>query len=162
MTDDLQILFPGKEITAKGETITVVPFFFGAFPRAIKLMQPVAQSLQSSGIIKFAQDGTKVNFVMADGWILKLPQIVSEGGEALIELVAFSIGKPRKWFDTLPGDEGIALTKAVLEVNADFFVRKMAPILGLAPETQSPLIGEQSSQDSLTPSTAEEISTVTH
>lgn len=142
MSDDLAVLFPGKEVTAQGETLTVVPFFFGQFPKAIKLMQPVAQALRGSDIMDFSQDGGKVNFKISPDWVLKLPQIMAEGGEALIEMVAFATSKPRKWFDTLPGDEGVNLTKAVLEVNADFFVRKMLPIFG---PVASPAIGGSSS-----------------
>jgi hypothetical protein len=85
-------------------------------------------------------------FSLAADWPLRLPQVMDEAGESLLEFVAFAIGKPRAWFDDLEGDEGIALTKLVFETNGDFFVRRIAPMLGLAVQGEaSPETGEQSS-----------------
>jgi hypothetical protein len=139
MSDESEqgVLFPGREVAAKGETITVLPLFFGQYPPAMKLMRPLATSLSAAKIFKFQpgvdeQGAPTSKFVAADDWLSKLPQIFEEGGEALILFLAFAIGKPRKWFDTLPGDEGFALARAVFEENADFFVRRILPMLQAA------------------------------
>ena len=58
--------------------------------------------------------------------------IIGEGGEDLIELIGLGINKPRAWFDNLQGDDGITLTIAFLEVNIDFFTKKMMPQLSAA------------------------------
>jgi hypothetical protein len=55
--------------------------------------------------------------------------VLEEGGEALMEFFAYAIGVKRDWMDTLPGDEGLVLAKAIFEENADFFVRKILPTL---------------------------------
>jgi hypothetical protein len=49
---------------------------------------------------------------------------------------------PRSFFDTLPADDGLALTKAAFEVNGDFFVKRIAPRLGMAIPMKTPEAGE--------------------
>ncbi len=127
---DLDILAPEpREVTiAGGEVISLSPFFFGQWPKAIRLFRPVTEAVQRAGIAGFSGSG----LTLAPDWALRLPQVIDEAGDALIEFVGFAIGKPRAWFDTLGGDDGIALTKAVFETQADFFVARIAPMLGLA------------------------------
>jgi hypothetical protein len=137
---DLEALLPAREITLKGEVMTVAPFTFGMLPKAVKLMQPLAEALRSANVVGF-HDGI---VSLAPDWPMKVPQIVAEGGEALLDLLAFVIAKPRKWFDTLGMDEGIALTKLALEVNADFFQKKVAPMFPTAkPAELQPATGDQ-------------------
>jgi len=138
--NDLEKLFAtGQEVTAGGETITLKPFTFGQLPRAIKLLRPITDAVGDAGIASF--DGG--DFRLAADWPLRLPVLMDEAGEALVSFVAFAIGKPREWFDTLGADEGIALTKAAFEVNGDFFVKRIAPMLGMAvPKKAEPAAGE--------------------
>jgi hypothetical protein len=127
---DIDVLFPGRDVMAKGEAVKVLPLFFGQYPQAIKLLKPVATVLSESGIIRLRPEGVTADFSIADDWALKLPEIMIEGGEALIQFLAFAINKPRKWFDALPADEGLMLVKAVFSENADFFVKRIRPLLG--------------------------------
>lgn len=129
-SDDLETLAgaePRVITTRRGEAIEIREFFFGQWPRAVRLIRPVTTAVEATGIAGFVA-GT---FRLAENWPLLLPQLLDEGGEAVIEFVAFAIGKPRAWFDTLGGDDGLALTRAVFEVNGDFFVQRIAPMLGL-------------------------------
>lgn len=128
-TSDLDALFPEplSVTTRSGETIAVAEFKFGAWPRAIRLFRPITDAVQNAGIAGLGAGG----LVVAQDWLLRLPQVMDEGGEALIDFVGFAIGKPRAWFDTLDGDDGIALTKAVFEANSSFFSKKLMPALGL-------------------------------
>jgi hypothetical protein len=153
MSDDLSALLPGREVTVKGETLVLMPFFFGQLPRAVKLIQPLASALMAANVASF--DGTTMR--LAADWPLKVPAIVADGGEALLDLLAFITGKPRAWFDTLGVDEGIALTRAALEVNGDFFVAKVAPMLPVAISPD----GAPSSPGSLTAGTAGATSSTT-
>ena len=157
MSDDIDTLFPGREVTLRtGEKVALAPLFFGQYPKAIKLLRPLVEAVRGAGIAGF--DGK--TFTFAPDWPLRLPQVMDEAGETLIEFVAFGAGKPRVWFDTLGGDDGIALTRAVFEVNGDFFIRRIAPTIGFAvqPETM-PADGVASSPDSSAPATAETAST---
>jgi hypothetical protein len=146
---DLDKLFPGREVTVGGQTIALRPFYFGELPKAVRLLRPVTEAVRGAGIASF--DGQ--TFGLAADWPLLLPKLMDEGGEALLDFVAFASHQPREWFDTLAADEGIALTKAVFEVNGDFFVQKIAPLMGMAVAPQAPATGEPSSPDSSLPAT---------
>ena len=120
MSNELNTLFPGKEITlSTGEIINIKPFTFGQLPKALKLGQKIGvllADLYKQG--KFdEQANTTTNLML----------ILSEGGEDLMSLISLGIGKDRAWFDNLQGDDGLTLTIAFLEVNIDFFTKKMMP-----------------------------------
>lgn len=120
MSNEMNTLFPGKEIQLNtGETITIKPFTFGQLPKAIKIGQKIGgllANMYQQG--KFEdQSQTSANLML----------ILSEGGEDLINLMSLGINKPRDWFDQLQGDDGLNLTIAFLEVNIDFFTKKMMP-----------------------------------
>ncbi len=122
MADDLKVLFPGIEITVGGEALTVKPFAFGLLPKVIKLVRKVAEGLK--------------------GPTVDILQIMEDGGDDLMALIALATGKPRAWVDALPLDEGVLLTSTVLEVNRDVFTKAVVPrlsgllnALGLEPST---------------------------
>ncbi len=153
---DLADLLPGRDVSCKGETIRVVPLYFGQYPTAIKLVRPLAQALGRSGLFEMKDEGGKVKFAVSGNWITAVPVLFEEGGEALIQFFAFAISKPRTWFDTLPGDQGIELAQAIFEENKDFFVRRILPILeksGLM-KALGAEGGDPSSQDSTATDTA--------
>ena len=54
---------------------------------------------------------------------------MDDGGEPLMGLIAYAIGKERSWLDTIPVDTGITLAQKIYEVNADFFVARVMPQL---------------------------------
>lgn len=107
MSEDLKALFPGQEVDAGGETITVSPFVFGQLPKVAKCFASIKGVIESGNLI----------------------EIASAGGEDLLELLCLAANKPRKWFDKLPSDEGLNLMAAVIQVNRDFFVQRMNPTL---------------------------------
>ncbi|OYV99038.1 MAG: hypothetical protein B7Z62_02045 [Deltaproteobacteria bacterium 37-65-8] len=153
---DLETLFPDREITVGGTSLTVSPFPFGKMPKVMALAKPIVKALGDAGIMAINENGT---IGVNSSWPLHIVDLFADAGEDLIALVAFLTGQPRDWFDTLGQDDGIALTKKVFEVNADFFVKKVLPMLGLsfAPATD----GAPSSPDSSGPATADPISTDT-
>ena len=131
---DLEVLLPGREVVAKGETLVIRPLYFGQYPRAIKLIRPLATIIQETGLFRVQSevgpDGqARAQFSASDNWLGALPVVLEQGGEALIQFFSFAIGKPRDWFDTLPGDEGFRLANAIFQENSDFFVRKIMPLL---------------------------------
>jgi hypothetical protein len=157
MSEDLDVLFPqGKKLMAAGEEITILPFTFGQLPKAMKLMLPVVDSLKSSGILK-TDEG---NLTIANDWMLRLPEIMVEGGEPLMQLCAFSSGKSRDWLDSVQSDEGIAIAMSIFEVNADFFRKRVAPMMGLS-VTANHSTGSTLSTSSSEPVTEEPTLTVT-
>ena len=120
------MLFPGREVAVGGETIVVKPLTFGQLPKATKLLQPVVKALRESGALGGA--GSVID--MIGSWV----DILAAGGEDMLTLVGFAVGKPREWFDALSMDDGVALVRAVVEVNGDFFGRKVLPLLAAAQE----------------------------
>ena len=107
MSDDLKTLFPGQDVTAGGEVLTITPFVFGQLPKVAKCFAEIQSKMQGGNLI----------------------EIAAAGGEDLLALLCMAAKKPRAWFDTLPSDEGLALMAAVITVNRDFFVQRMAPFL---------------------------------
>ena len=133
-TNDLAVLFPGREVTCKGEAIKVMPLYFGQWPMAGKLAKPMVAVLRSANLfnMRMGEDENgkpSPKFDLADGWMGELPGLLDDGGEALLKFFAFAINKPRDWFDTLPGDEGVALAQAILAENKDFLSRKVLPLM---------------------------------
>lgn len=123
--NEIQTLFPGKEITlSTGEVINIKPFTFGQLPKALKIGQKLGVLLADLYRQGKFEDQTNVSS--------NLMVIVGEGGEDLLDLIGLGIGKPRAWFDELQGNDGITLTIAFLEVNIDFFTKKMMPQLSEA------------------------------
>ena len=159
---ELETLAPEpRQVPVRGsESVAVREFYFGQWPRAIRLFRPVTEAVTAAGIAGFNGQG----LALAADWPMLLPRVMDEAGEALIEFVRYAINKdaepdqqkPRAWFDKLGGDDGIALTRAVFEVNGDFFVQRIAPSLGLAVQ---PAGGEQLSPASSEPTTPETKST---
>lgn len=137
MSDDSQVLFPGKEVTlSTGEVIHVKPFtFIECMTSAAKYARSLAGSLRTANVL----------------------DIVADGGEDVLRLVQLAVKKPDKFWKDLMPDDGLALTAAVLETNRDFFSQRLeAPLKSLMGA-----IGERSSPDSSAPATAEPTSTAT-
>jgi hypothetical protein len=152
---DIDTLLPDQEITVHPvdpesgkrlpeEVVAVRPLLFTQWGKAAKILKPLASDVAASGILRATENG----MVIAADWAFRLPELLADGGEAVFEFVAFALRKPRPWMDTLQGDDGVALTKLVLEVNSDFFAKRIAPLLGLAVQAdQSPAAGAPSSSD---------------
>lgn len=145
--NELDTLFPGREIAVGGLSLTLQPFTFGQLPKATKLLKPVVSTLSDVGM--FGVDAGapgESRFLLAPDWPLKIVDAMAEGGDALLEFLAFAAGQPRSWFDTLPADDGIALAQAVFEINADFFSRRVLPKLGLLPSDGATSLPSSSQQ----------------
>ena len=141
MADDLNVLFPGTEITIAGETLTVKPFAFGLLPRVLKILRKVSDGLKGPSVDILA--------------------IMEDGGGDLMELLAVTTGKTRAWVDALPLDEGVLLTSTVLEVNRDVFTKAVVPrltalfdALGLVPSTGETSSGPSSPADTAGPTSS--------
>ena len=89
-------------------------------------------------------------------------QAVTEGANttAIASFIGFAVKKPREWFDTVEGDEGFELTKAVFAENASFFEKRIAPMFAeLVKSNGSDPTGEALSPDSSAPVSQETKST---
>lgn len=139
---EIDVLFPdGKTLTIGGDEITIKPLTFGQIPKASKMIAPIVKALAS------AELGGQSLLDLAGNWV----EIMAVGGEDLMSLIGWAIGKDRAWFDTLGMDDGIELVKTVIEVNSDFFTKRVMPILPMQSQdsgvTSSPSSSGQATAD---------------
>lgn len=112
--EELKVLFPESSVTlSTGETIALKPFTFGQLPKALSLAGSVSTLVQRA--------------VDSNNFQQEILAVIAEGGEDLLQLVAYGTNKPREWFDSLPADDGVLLTSEFLVVNFDFFTKKVLP-----------------------------------
>lgn len=115
MENDLETLIPQPEtIEIRGQQITLNPLSIGRLASVMKAIKPVLADVSLAD----------VNLVV----------LASEHGEALIEAIGAATGCDQAWLSDLPADEFIFLAAKVLEINADFFARRVLPEITAAAE----------------------------
>lgn len=144
---EITLLFPqGKSIVIKGETIALKPFGFGKFPKVLK----VIKSLKTEGrpALRSAEEAA------AAIGSLDIVSLIADNSDAVVELCALALNKPVTYFDDVPPDEAVDLVQAIIEVNADFFVKRLQPKLLTALSGLSASVGGMLSQVSSPTGTA--------
>lgn len=91
-----------------GESLELTPLKVGELPAFARAVQPLVDSLSVS-----------------NDWMALLTQ----HGEAVIAAVAIASRRPEAWVAGLEIDEAVRLADAVFEVNADFFIRRLLPVI---------------------------------
>ncbi len=150
---DVDVLFPEKSFEVNGEQITVRPFYFGEFPKVVKLLQPILTTLANSQLLRVTttEGGEqKLHVVVPENIVEVMSNLMLDSSEPLIDLLSFATGKPTDWFDTLPFDKGVELSALWFEVNKDFFVRRVVPLMKKLYPTRKK-DGDESSQTSSVP-----------
>lgn len=106
--EELQRLeVPVTELTVGGEQLEVRPLTVGQLPAFMRAIR-----------------GIELLWTAAE---LDVAALVADHGEALIEAAAIATVRPAEWVRGLGLDEFMQLVAAVLEINADFFVRRVLP-----------------------------------
>ncbi|MEO6518825.1 MAG: DUF6631 family protein [Pseudoxanthomonas sp.] len=120
MTDELDVLEPqGTEVTYRGERLVIQPLAVGMLPKFVRLARPVIDVLMDAKLDEAAV-GADVDVLM---------DLIGEHGDKCFDAAALVTGRPREWIEGGPIDEFFALAQAVIQVNRDFFTRKLAPLL---------------------------------
>lgn len=110
--DELELLFPeGKTITAGGEEIVIAPLSIVRLAKVARILRPAQETM---------------------GDEIDVTRMLAEHGEAAIAAVAVALDKPASWAENLLPDEFLTVAMVVFEVNADFFMRRVAPQLARA------------------------------
>lgn len=105
-TADLDILVAqSSPLMCAGEAVDLTPLKVGQLPAFIRAARPILAQLGTGDVI---------------GALLDNP-------DAALEAIAIASGKPRAWLDALEADDLIRLGARCLEINADFFVRRVLP-----------------------------------
>ena len=109
-TQELEILVPQPRVLdLVGERLAITPLVLGELPAMVKAVRPFAERMGGE-----------------PDWLA----LFSEHGDALLTALAIASRQPRAWVDSLALDDALALAAAVFEVNADFFVSRIAPKVG--------------------------------
>lgn len=123
MSKEAEILFPkGQELTIDGKEITV---------SRMKLHQIIKATGLLSGVFDivfqlFNDDEINPKAIF---------DLFVSDGDNMLEFVSIAVGKDRKWTDNLEMDEAILVLIAILEVNMDFFVSTVMPMLNSRTES---------------------------
>lgn len=119
MSNELEQLFPtGKQISINDENLTIKPFKFGELPKVFKAIGPLTSIL---GNLLQNRDVT----------FPAIASLIMDGGDSIIDLMVIGSRKPRDWVDELEMDQGVEVLTAIFEVNADFFTRKVLPLVNV-------------------------------
>ncbi len=128
-----------RTVAAGGKTIDVLPLRVRQIPGFTRAVVPVLGPLGTGD----------------------LATAIAVGGEDLVSAVAIATGEPEDWLGELLPDEFLALVTAVVEVNADFFARRVLPALNAATETTLATLGVTRSPSSSPTATAGPTSSTT-
>lgn len=109
-------------VNVAGEQINVQPLKVGQVP---------AFARASKGIL---QDLDKLNG--AEG----IMELLADHGDDLIAAVSVATGMPVNLVQALAMDEFVSLATAVVQVNADFFTRRLAPTVQSAVATMTAVV----------------------
>ena len=121
MTDQLEVLFPNSiNVKVGDETIIISPFKFGQINKVIKVATPLF------GLLKSQVDLTKTESEVG-AQVMEL--VLTNGGDALGEIINIATGRSKEWIDELESDSVIELLVAIVEVNKDFFTKKVLPLI---------------------------------
>jgi hypothetical protein len=108
--DELKILIPAEEVETSQGTVTLHPFKFRDFPKALGLVSKYLEA-----------------FMQADGAYAIAQILLADSGEETItdvgRLIELSSGKDRAYLDELTWDEVVQILVVIIQQNIDFFYR---------------------------------------
>lgn len=133
---DFQTFPPVPQVvTVAGAAVELTPIRLGELPRILAVVRPIAADLSAE-----------------PDWLA----LLAAHGDAVLELLALATRCERAWIEGLALDEAVTLASAVFEVNADFFVRRVAPSIARSGERLAPILsaGTMPSPGSSPPATA--------
>lgn len=109
---DLNKIIPTDEpLTIGGKTITPRTMKVKQLPAVLKAVQPFAGAFKG-GVQS-----------------LDIPTLLIDHTPNVVELVHQLTGEDKEWVENLELDEMIEVFTKVVEVNLDFFIRKVLPLL---------------------------------
>ncbi len=101
-----------------------------------------------SALGSMLREGKNIFAALNDGE--SLAEIFVDHTTALIDICAYGTGKTTAQISALPGDEFMVLLGAILEVNADFFTRRLRPAMESMIDRMTAAIGPQNSDHAST------------
>lgn len=127
MSDSLEQVFPQEvELQIHGETLKVLPLKMRQLPKVSSCM---------TRLFKYVNQDE-----------MDIAGLLAEGSQDLVNAVAVAVDKPVEWIEDLGLDEMVILSRTVIEVNSDFFYRRVMPELSKGQEIIKHLAGSISSK----------------
>lgn len=112
---ELDILFAqGKPIKVNGVDLVIKSFKMGQLPRVFKALEPLSEVLATS------YTGSQLQLVS---------KMLAASGDSVITLLEVGSGQPREWVEDLDMEQSLELATAIMEVNSNFFLQRVLPIL---------------------------------
>lgn len=125
---DFQTFPPApRVVTVAGVAVELTPIRLGELPRLLTVARPLAEA--------FSRD---------PDWMA----LLERHGEAVLDLLALATRRERAWINDLSLDDTVQLAAAVFEVNADFFVRRVAPAVQAAADRLQPILSSAGTRPS--------------
>lgn len=122
MHDELSVLAPeGASIEYSGERLEVRPLTIGQIPPLVRKCRAVVDALMGMADLDKASEEQQFKAMF---------DVVGDQGEQVLEAVALAIGKPVAFVASGSLEDFERLAMKVLEVNRDFFVQRLGPLLG--------------------------------
>ncbi len=120
---------PARSATFNGRQITVAPLKVGQLPAFARAVKPIG------GAVEALATGREALTLAA------MLDLIADHGEAIIDAVAIASGVPAHELADATPDQLIELAAVCLEVNADFFGRRLTPALRAAVAGQAATAG---------------------
>lgn len=115
-TSQLATIFPiGEHLVLQDTDVHIKPFKFGEMAKVFKLLAPLGEAMSSSHA--------------ALGPMGLVTALFGHEGDEIFHLCALVAKQPLDWVHNLDMDEAVDLMTAIVEVNHDFFIRKVVPML---------------------------------
>jgi len=114
--------FPPVPVTLDigDDTLEITPIRVGEVPALLQAVRPFVGQLSAD-----------------PDWLM----LLAEYGESLLRAIAIASRRPTEWVAALAMDDAVRLATAVFEVNADFFVQRLAPVVQQAAERVNGRLG---------------------
>jgi hypothetical protein len=122
ITDSMEVLAPsGASVTYRGEKLDVRPVEVGTIPSILRTSRKVIDALF---------DQPQLPAGGSDDELTMLLNLITNHGEEVISTAALCVNKPEEWVKKGDAAEFFELARTILQVNRDFFIQKLAPLLG--------------------------------
>jgi len=131
--DELNVLFPVNFDVIGGEKINLRPFMFGKWPeviaKSVGLVKSFMQVLNENGEEVLDIDISAEGLSAKTKLFSLVTDLITQGGDDIYNILAISARKDRAWVDELEGEDGIKLLLGTIQVNKDFFIERVVPML---------------------------------
>ncbi|MDP2786256.1 MAG: hypothetical protein Q8O38_16935 [Sulfurimicrobium sp.] len=111
---ELETLFPQPiEIIVAGKSLSILPIKVGKLPAFIRAVAPFFAVFKQGG---------EVDFIV----------LLADHGDSVLDACAIGSGTDRAFIDDLDPAQLVNIAQLVVEVNMDFFTRRLVPVITAA------------------------------